>query len=102
MNGVFTTDQVARGQRVFQTSCSACHNIGEMRGAAWQRMWNNRTLHDMHEFIATQMPLDSPGSLSAQQYTDVIAFFLRENGYPTGTAELLPSALSTIRMVSMP
>jgi mono/diheme cytochrome c family protein len=104
MSGVFTTDQGARGQRSFQTYCAACHNAAEMRGTAWQRAWANRTLGDFHQFLSTQMPLDSPGSLSAAQYTDIIAYVLRENGYPAGTAELAPqpAMLGQIKVVPTP
>ena len=34
------------------------------------------------------MPEDNPGSLNAQQYADVMAFFLQLNKFPTGSDEL--------------
>ena len=48
------------------------------------------------------MPLSSPGSLSAQQYADVVSFILQKSGAPEGTAEL-PStkdALASIKFVA--
>jgi hypothetical protein len=34
------------------------------------------------------MPFNAPGSLSDSVYLDVLAFVLRENGYPAGNEEL--------------
>ena len=34
------------------------------------------------------MPEDNPGSLNAQQYADVVAYFLQLNRVPTGAEEL--------------
>ena len=34
------------------------------------------------------MPLDAPGSLSREAVADVVAFILRENGFPPGAADL--------------
>jgi hypothetical protein len=34
------------------------------------------------------MPYDSPGALSDQQYTDIVAYMLELNGVPAGTTEL--------------
>ena len=36
------------------------------------------------------MPADNPGSLMLEEYTDVIAYILSENGFPTGDNELDP------------
>ena len=36
------------------------------------------------------MPEDNPGGLPAQTYTDIIAYVLELNGYPSGTTELTP------------
>jgi hypothetical protein len=38
--------------------------------------------------IAETMPADSPGSLSWQEYTDVVAYMLQLNEVPAGDSEL--------------
>ena len=96
--GVYTTAQSNRGETVFQTVCSACHGVQEFRGAGFQRIWNGRTVGDLYQIIATMMPLDNPGSLTPQQYTDIITFFLRQNGYATGQAEM-PTNIGELRMI---
>ena len=34
------------------------------------------------------MPADGPGSLADADYLDVVAFLLKENGFPSGPSEL--------------
>lgn len=100
-DGVFTVDQARRGEQAFQRSCAACHNIAEFSGSGFQQVWDDRSLGDIHRTISTMMPQDAPGSLTAQQYTDIITYMLRENGYPAGQTELPPisATLRQIRIV---
>lgn len=101
LDGVFTVAQANRGEATFQQICAACHNAQEFRGSGFQRVWDGRTLGDLHQMISTTMPLDAPGSLTSTQYTEIISFFLRQNGYPEGQAELPPvrDALRDITIV---
>src|SRR5690606_4168647 len=41
-------------------------------------------------FIASAMPASAPGSLPPQQYADITAYLLNQNGYPIGTEDLPP------------
>jgi hypothetical protein len=38
------------------------------------------------------MPADKPGSVSAQDNADIVAFLFSKNGFPAGAAELPPQA----------
>jgi S-disulfanyl-L-cysteine oxidoreductase SoxD len=44
------------------------------------------------------MPQDRPGSLSAEEYADVVAYILRLNGRPAGERELPADAALLARM----
>ena len=48
---------------------------------------------------AQTMPATRPGTLSQQAYSDVLAYILQANGFPTGAMELghEPDDLATIR-----
>ena len=83
-------DQIAAGSQVFEQICSKCHGdagqggdgpalIGAGSAAADYR--NGKRLFD---FLSSSMPEDAPGSLSAQQYYDVIAFVMNRNGWNAG------------------
>ena len=40
------------------------------------------------------MPLDKPGTLSAQQLADLIALLLKTGGFPSGTRALDPQTIT--------
>jgi mono/diheme cytochrome c family protein len=90
MAGVFTGAQATRGQQRFTQTCASCHAVSEFSGPMFQRIWTGRSVGDLYEVMSTLMPLSDPGSLSPQEYTDIITYFLRQNGYPEGAAELAP------------
>ncbi len=48
------------------------------------------------------MPEDNPGSLTEQEYVDVIAYMLTVGGMPTGEDELRPNLQSLARVVIRP
>ena len=50
------------------------------------------------------MPFDSPGSLTPEQYADVIAYMLSANKYPAGDKELAHEVapLQQIQIVAAP
>jgi hypothetical protein len=47
---------------------------------------------DLVTKIKDSMPASSPGSLSAQQSTDITAFMLQANKFPAGSADLSADA----------
>jgi hypothetical protein len=45
-------------------------------------------VEELFKRIKTTMPADRPGSLADADYVDIVAFVLRENGFPSGPSEL--------------
>ena len=91
-DGVYTAAQADRGAAVFKTTCTACHETEKFTGAEFLTGWTGKPIHELYDTISTTMPEDNPGSLKPQQYIDVIAYFLKLNGYPVGTTELPATA----------
>lgn len=87
-DGVFTAAQVDAGQIVYDSSCKTCHNMRFYSDTL--KSWNNQPLIYLWESIMGTMPADNPGSLLLEEYTDVIAYILAENGFPTGETRLDP------------
>jgi len=87
-DGVFTQAQVDAGKLVYDASCKSCHNMRFYRDTL--RSWSNQPLLYLWENILGTMPADNPGSLMLDEYTDVIAYILNENGFPTGETPLNP------------
>ena len=98
-DGVYSTGQAGRGQALFQSICTTCHNTERFTGAEFVSAWSGKPLAELFKAVQT-MPEDNPGSLSAQQYGDVIAYFLSLNKFPAGAEELKgdAEALATIEM----
>jgi mono/diheme cytochrome c family protein len=90
--GIYTAAQADRGAEIFKTSCTACHEAARFTGDEFLAGWTGKPLHELFEHMSTTMPEDNPGSLKPQQYVDVVAYFLRLNGYPAGKTELESAA----------
>jgi mono/diheme cytochrome c family protein len=84
----YRADQAERGRAVFRDRCSECHYASEMSGTQFQFQWERRTVGDLYEHLVETMPEDDPGSLTATEYLEVVAYILRMNGFPEGPAEL--------------
>ena len=98
-SAVYTAEQAAAGEKLYFAQCAACHgdDLGgrekatALAGAQFAEAWNGKDLRRLLEGIET-MPPTAPKSLSAAQYTSVLAFLLRNAGMPEG-----PTALPTDR-----
>lgn len=96
-SGVFGEEQAALGAGVFAQRCSGCHG-GELTGGFGPRLaplssfWHGRSLSELYSFVAQYMPFDAPGTLSSEEYAQVVAFVLSRNGYPAGEADLAADA----------
>ena len=101
LDGVFTARQASRGDRRFRQVCAACHSISEFRGGRFRLVWVGRTVGELFQTVSTLMPEDDPGSLSPEEYSAIISYMLRENGYPAGEQDLATDAstLQDIRIV---
>ena len=96
LEGVYTEAQATRGTQVYTQRCAVCHGatlggLGEapaLVGAQFISDFNGLTLGDLFERIRTTMPLDNPGALSRDQYSAILAFMLKSNGFPAGPREL--------------
>lgn len=109
-DSVFTAAQAGRGETTYKKLCARCHSetlaggdeAVELTGSSFMGNWNGQSLADLHERIRTTMPSDTPGVYDRQQITDVIAYMLKFNGFPAGSAELTHAndALKGIKFVS--
>ncbi len=104
LDGVFTEDQATQGEQEFAMTCAACHTLAEHTKRRFVGAWANRTLADWYEQVSSTMPEGAPSSLQPDAYVSVLAYFLRETGYPTGQQFLSAErqALEKIRIVPPP
>ena len=98
--GVYTDAQADRGEGVFKKSCLECHVPSDYQGDAFKSKFVGGSAFDMFEEIRTSMPQSDPGSLPKQEYADLLAYFFKLNGLPSGKSEvgIDPAALKAIKV----
>lgn len=97
-DSVYSLTQAARGESAYAKGCARCHGAAltggdqspPLAGSAFLGNWNGQSLIDLHQRIKTTMPSDSIGIYDASFITDVVAFMLKANGFPAGSADLSP------------
>jgi mono/diheme cytochrome c family protein len=95
-SGVYTEAQAKSGAQAYMKNCSECHledMAGDgfappLKGPEFMNNWNALTVGDLFERIRVSMPQDNPGSLSRQQYADIVAFIFSKGEFPAGKTEL--------------
>jgi mono/diheme cytochrome c family protein len=95
-DGVYTAAQAKEGQAVFRTVCAECHGADlagieqapPLAGSAFVETWKGATLRKLYDTVE-QMPPESPKSLTAKQYVDVVAYVLSVNEFPAGETALV-------------
>ncbi|MEZ5291181.1 MAG: cytochrome c [Vicinamibacterales bacterium] len=86
-DGVYTSDQAAKGKALFAEVCLTCHQPAKFTGAEFTRAYVGKPLSEISATMA-EMPQDNPGSLTAAEFATLIAYFLEMNEYPAGAAPL--------------
>lgn len=104
LDGIYTEQQAHAGEEQYEAICAACHEGDEPeaeppKGAAFLEKWREAPVSFLYNFIHTNMPGDKPGTLSDEQYLDVVAYLLHANGYPAGNSELTAAKTRDILLV---
>ena len=94
-DGVYTAAQATRGRALYEEKCESCH-----AKRMWGHDWPEKSLFDVYDIVKNFMPEDNPGSLSAPQTRDVIAYILQNNKLPPGRTEL-PELESDLKQITL-
>jgi cytochrome c len=108
-------EQVTQGQALYGEHCANCHGasgeggkapavVGLSKGAlpleppatAKYRKTEFKTVADIAAFVVKNMPADSPGTLTEDQYWSILAFDLKANGIDLGDKKLDGALASTL------
>jgi hypothetical protein len=102
--GVYTSQQADRGQLTMGARCATCHAVKEWTGDIFLRTWAGRPLLDLYDTIRLTMPIETPASLTRDEYADIIASIIRLNGAAAGKSALPsdPESLKLIAIVTKP
>src|SRR6266850_3348963 len=107
-DGVYTKEQVKRGEKLYAQLCSSCHGqelagndeAAPLSGPAFQASWEGLSVGELSNRVRVSMPPNDPGTLSRQQIVDILSYVLSVNGFPTGKSELdsKPEVLKQVRI----
>ena len=96
--GVYTELQAARGDTAYQRFCLSCHTPASYSDQQFRMNWFGRSVYDLFKILKTTMPEDNIGGLSDDEYTRVIAYILKLNGFPAGADSLKADSLEQKRI----
>ena len=86
-DGVFSEAQARRGAAVNERVCVECHEPDEFVGS-FLESWAGAPVSMLYDEVSALMPEDRPGTLSPQEYVDVLAYIFSLNGIAPGTEDL--------------
>jgi len=107
-DGVYSEEQAARGKDEYEYNCGNCHihdlsgdsikDVPALAGPDFMAKWSGKSVKELLDYIATNMPQDSRGTLGGKTYADVTAYVLKVNAFPAGAEALAdsPRLASTI------
>jgi len=84
---VYSAAQATRGEALYMALCVSCHPPATYTGAVFLT-WQGRTLGELLAYLQDKMPKNDPGSMTAAEYADVMAYLLRLNKMPAGRVDL--------------
>jgi PQQ-dependent dehydrogenase (methanol/ethanol family) len=98
-SGFFDAAQVTSGRFDYSQKCSVCHGAAlqgtgapALKGASFVAQWNGKALSEFYKYVHDQMPLGQAGTLDGQQYADIVAYVLAQNGIAPGDDKMTPGS----------
>ena len=94
----FSSSQVSQGRWEYSQKCAVCHGAQlqgggapALKGREFVAQWNGKLLKSFYNYVHTNMPLGH-GELNSQEYADIVAYVLAQNGLPAGNEKLTPKS----------
>ncbi|QWT19855.1 c-type cytochrome [Bacillus sp. NP157] len=92
---LYTTAQADSGATKYSDNCAQCHGPTlegragpALKGPHFANPQANFHVGDIFTIVSQNMPATQPASLPQDDYVEIMAFLLRENGYPPGSTKL--------------
>ena len=100
-DGVYSDDQASRGKEEYEYNCGNCHihdlsgdsikDVPALAGPDFMAKWSGKSVKELLDYMAANMPQDSRGTLGAKTYADIASYVLKVNMFPAGTDALADS-----------
>lgn len=123
-DGVYTGDQARRGREQYRKRCVLCHldngqgqqatpvipgesleregdaEAPPVAGDAFLKTWSGQTVRALHDRLAATMPVGAAGSMSPQEYADLLAYLFELSKLPAGPQEL-PAVRDQLNLITI-
>lgn len=92
------------GKVLYAGHCAKCHGdqgqgiTGPVLVGPTASLTKYSTAQGLLSFISTAMPLDAPGSLTHQEYLQLLSLVLVWNNYAAGSTVFTESALASVQL----
>src|ERR1041384_5179918 len=103
--GAAAGGQQAHGKALYNDKCASCHQESlkgstetpPLTGDMFWSNWETYSANNLVEQVRSTMPEDNPGSLTRQEYVDIVAYTLKVNEVPfTGALPMDADALKKV------
>ena len=95
---IYSTQQAKIGEALYKDNCLICHDKKYFRPVF--EAWENQSLGTFFLVMSSSMPEDNPGSLSHQEFIDILAYILKLNRYPSGKQKL-PTSTDKLNLIAI-
>jgi mono/diheme cytochrome c family protein len=92
---LYTAAQATAGMGKFLGNCGMCHGAKlqglsgpSLKGPNFASDKADFSVSDVFTIVSQNMPATNPGSLEHDDYVQIMAYLLQQNGYPAGTTAL--------------
>lgn len=92
---LYTSAQADQGKEKYAENCAICHGptlAGRagpaLKGPTFASPTAGFSVSDIFVILSQNMPATNPGSLEQDDYVQIMAYLLQQNGYPAGTTAL--------------
>lgn len=107
-SGVYTEDQVKLGTPAYVKHCAECHGedfggdgfAPPLKGAEFLNNWGGLTVGELFDRIRISMPPTDPNEVTVKEKVEIVAYLLKENGFPAGKTEL-PVTLDALKTIKI-
>lgn len=95
-DGIYALEQAERGAAIYADFCAACHadNLTGtpggpgIAGSRFKALWAKKTVGDLYTKVHDTMPAGMGGSLTEEEYLDVVSYILQTNKFAPGEAPM--------------